>query len=252
MCMNYTNNIVQAQVKEKQKKLLAIVKEVHSFCVKYNINYSLCGGSLLGAIRHKGFIPWDDDMDIALERKEYEKFVEHFYKQSNLEIVQDIWVPRIVNKDDFSDNKAFVDIFIFDNVPDNAFFAKMKVFCLKILQGMLKYNIDYSRYGLKEKLLVAGTKIIGKVFSFNFKCHMYSIVSQWGNKHGTVALNTYNDLYKLLEIRYPKDIIKQYHKTKFEDTELYIMNGYNEYLTLQYGDYMTLPPEENRYPSHTF
>lgn len=244
------DNNTLSHIKKKQEKLLAVMKEVHSLCQSNNIKYSLCCGSLLGAVRHEGFIPWDDDMDIVFERKEYEKFVRHFPEKASLKILQDIWVPRIVSNTEPQNSKICIDIFIFDNVPDNAFLARLKVFCLKILQGTLKYDVDYSRYTFKEKLLVGGTQIIGKILPFKLKCGMYSAISQWGNKRVTAAVNAYNDLYKFLNIRYPRSIINQYEKTEFEDTELFIMNGYDEYLSLQYGDYMTLPPEEDRCPQH--
>lgn len=235
---------------EIQKKLLDTMKSIHTLCIEKDIKYSLCGGSLLGAVREKGFIPWDDDMDIVMNRENYRKFIECFSMQSGLEIVEDIWVPRVVKKEDSSNSKAFVDIFIFDNVPENRILASTKVFCVKIIQGMLKGDVDYSKYSAFEKVLVFGTSILGKLFTFKFKKRLYSWFSQWANDEKTSYINAYNDLYKLLGLRYPSEIIKDYHLANFEDTKFFIMDGFDVYLKTQYGDYMTPPPVEERYPGH--
>lgn len=235
---------------ETQIKLLDTMKSIHDLCVEKCIKYSLCGGSLLGAVREKGFIPWDDDMDIVMDRENYKKFIECFATQSQLEIVEDIWVPRVVKKDDSSSRKAFVDIFIFDNVPENRIVSGMKVFCVKIIQGMLKNDADYSKYSTFEKVLVFGTSILGKLFTLRLKKRLYSWVSQWANDEKTSCINAYNDLYKLLGLRYPAEIIKGYHLVEFEDAKFFIMDGFDTYLTMQYGDYMTPPSIEERCPRH--
>jgi len=240
----------QYGVFETQKKLLETMNSIHALCVEKDIKYSLCGGSLLGAVREKGFIPWDDDMDIVMNRENYKKFIECFTSQSELEIVEDIWVPRVVKKEDSSRSKAFVDIFIFDNVPENRILARVKVFCIKIIQGMLKGNIDYSKYSAFEKVLVFGTSILGKLFTFRLKKRLYGWISQLANDKKTSCINAYNDLYKLLGLRYPANIIEGYHLREFENTKFFIMDGFDAYLTMQYGDYMTPPPVEERRPGH--
>ena len=72
-------------LRELQMMQLATMKEIHAFCATHQINYYIIGGTLLGAIRHKGFIPWDDDIDIAMMRKDYDRFVELFAKEGNKE-----------------------------------------------------------------------------------------------------------------------------------------------------------------------
>lgn len=68
-------------LKEIQNVSLDILKDLHKFCVENNINYTLCGGTLLGAIRHNGFIPWDDDVDVAMPRPDYERFIKEFHSE---------------------------------------------------------------------------------------------------------------------------------------------------------------------------
>lgn len=233
---------------EIQKKYLFLMDKVHKLCVENGIEYSLCGGSLLGAIRHKGFIPWDDDMDISMTRKQYNRFIDCLKKQNTLEIIQDIWVPRIVEKD--QDRGVCIDIFIFDNVPESDFLNKIKVFALKIVQGMMKAKLSLQNYSFKEKFLVLGTALMGKPFTLKFKQKMYSAISQAGNKRQTEYINTYNDLYKLLGLKYPRQVLNSYSLTDFDGIQVMVMDGYDKYLKTQYGDYMTPPPAKDRAPQH--
>lgn len=234
-----------------QSVLLNLMSEIHEICKRNNINYSLCGGTLLGAIRHNGFIPWDDDVDIAFERKEYEKFLLCIKNNSNYSIVQDIWVPRIVYANQENIDCANIDIFIFDNVPDNSVFCFFKIVTLKVIQGMMKTNVDYSKYSMFEKILVLLTSNFGKIFSFETKKKLYHFISMLGNNRKTKNINTYNDLYKLLKLKYPKSILAEYQECEFEGKRFIIMSGYDAYLKLQYGNYMELPPIEERVPQHS-
>ena len=233
-----------------QKELLCMIKDIHKFCVEQKIAYSLCGGSLLGAIREKGFIPWDDDMDISLDRKSYEKFIVAFKDNEKYDIMQDIWVPRIVQKQD-PDNGACVDIFVFDNVPENSIISSIKIFAIKTLQGMMKKaDLRDKKYSFIDRVLLAGTYLMGRLFGFETKKKLYVRVSKIGNKKESSFINAYNAFYKLLRFKYPAEIINSYKEVPFEDTMVSVMEGYDTYLTLQYGDYMTPPDEAERVPQH--
>lgn len=83
---------------EVQSTLLEMMKDVHAFCESNKIEYSLCGGTLLGAIRHNGYIPWDDDIDIMMERPHYENFLKEFKGLGNLVLKRELWVWRIQKK----------------------------------------------------------------------------------------------------------------------------------------------------------
>lgn len=227
-------------------ELLSMMKDVHKFCVAEGIEYSLAGGSLLGAVRHKGFIPWDDDMDIVMSRENYEKFRAAFPKFDGYRIEREIWVPRIRR----GDGRFSIDVFIFDNVPKNSFKRKYKVFRLKLLQGMMKKKPDLKKYGFGGKILILGSRFLGLFFTDDFKYRRYCKISASGNNAPSDYVCAYNDLYKLLTVNYPKSATEHVVLMPFEDTEFYCMTGYDDYLTLQYGDYMTPPPESERVPMH--
>ena len=109
---------------ERQEKLLEMLKKTHNFLTENGISYSLCGGTLLGAIREGGFIPWDDDVDIMMDRANYDKMLRIFsteYKEDSLELKRILWIHRIQEvgaSDGLSE--PTIDVFAMDNSPDNA------------------------------------------------------------------------------------------------------------------------------------
>jgi len=122
-----------------QQDLLDIMKFLHGFCIEHDIKYSLTGGSLLGAIRHGGFIPWDDDFDIMLDRANYEKLLSCMtsYEGSDFILEPDQWVYRIRKQHKVGTGFVpCIDLFVIDRVPENTFVNKLQVLRLKILQGM--------------------------------------------------------------------------------------------------------------------
>ena len=231
---------------EVHNELLSMMKDVHRFMEREGISYSLAGGSLLGAVRHKGFIPWDDDMDIVMSRSDYEKFLAAFDKLDGYVLKRDLWVPRIKR----SGGKLSIDVFILDNVPSNGLKRKFKVFRLKMLQGMMKKKLQLSKYGFVGKILILGSRFIGLFFTDKFKYKRYQKISQIGNNKASDYVCAYNDLYRLLTVNYPKSAMDKVELMPFEDTSFYCVKGFDEYLKLQYGDYMVPPPENERVPMH--
>lgn len=232
-----------------QEKLLKMMKDFHNFCASNGLQYSLNGGSVLGAVRHDGFIPWDDDIDVMMTRDYFEQLLrikdsfEGYSIQCN-----DLWVYRIKPVD--LKDKSTIDIFIMDNVPDNAFISKLKIMLIKTLQGMMKDKPNYKKYGVANRILLFVTYNIGRLFTHERKLRMYAKCSQIGNSQKTKYVNAYNDLYRLLDARFEGSTMEKLLLHKFEDAFFYIPENYDDYLTKQYGDYMVLPPENERIPKH--
>ncbi len=235
-----------------QDELLDLMKIFHNFCEKEGIQYFLYGGSCLGAVRHKGFIPWDDDLDICVDRINYNKLVKSFQKCDELKMYKTIWIYRIQKKE----AKAIqgyiptLDVFVNDNVPDNPFRFRMKLFRLSALQGMLKEEVVYKGFSFKNKVLLFTTHMLGKLFSTEFLRKRYDAVSQIGNEKETKCVHCSNVFYRWIRNKYPSDTWKDAVLTDFEDAKFYIPQKYDVYLTICYGDYMKLPAEEDRKPEH--
>src|SRR5690554_1223868 len=233
-------------IKEVHRELLVLLKDIDKICTNNNnyINYSLFAGTLIGAVRHQGFIPWDDDADVVFERKEFEKFVQVL--PSEFEIFRNPWVPRFRKKG----SDIFIDIFVFDNTSEKANQQKAQILKLKFLQGTLKDKITLAKGGIIGKILSLITYMIGFPFSKKYKLNRYDVVAQQYNFKKSNYIFSSLDQFKYIGHILPKKIIKTYKKIDFEDTQLMIMEGFHEYLTKFYGDYMKLPDEDKRMPEH--
>lgn len=241
--------------KAVQEYLLPILKAVDQLCRKNEIEYSLMGGGLLGSIRHKGFVPWDDDIDIIFDRENYERFLEIADTQlpTDYTIIGSIWVKRITRKDNprLEQEEGCIDLFVFDQIPKNMLIEKIKNFSLMLLQGMLKVQLNYNRFPLSLKILIFTTHILGKFFSKKRKLKMYDSVSQWGNKGDSEYVNNYITYFKMISsVKYEKRYLGEYIDADFENLKVRIFKHYDYFLRVQFGDYMTLPPEEKRKPTH--
>lgn len=230
-----------------------ILDDFDTYCSEHQIQYSLSGGSLLGAIRHKGFIPWDDDVDVMFDRKNYQKFLDSFHCSplNGYEIIGGSWVKRLTRTDNplKAQEEQCVDLFVFDPVPANRIVAKIKVLLIKILQGMLKEKPAFKRFSLRYRVLLFITWLLGRVFPHEIKLQWYSQISQWGKVYKKI--NVYNTFYNQIgRTEYDKSILEGYLLVDFEGRKYMAIQGYDSYLKELYGDYMKLPPKDKRVPTH--
>ncbi len=237
---------------ERQNTLLVMMKELHPFLEENGIVYSLSSGSLLGAVRHNGFVPWDDDIDIMVDRENYTRLLEILSDCDGYVLQKSLWIYRLRRKEDeaLGDRAPTIDLFVIDAAPDNKLLQKYKVFRLMMLQGMMKKEADYSKFSFFYRFCLRATHLLGKLFSYERKFRKYDRVSQIGGKKRTKKVACYNGLFRCLPLRYDCDIMAQTSLHRFEDTEFRIIDRYDHYLTVMYGDYMTPPPESERIPIH--
>lgn len=240
---------------EKQMQLLDMIKDVDSILHNQGIIYSLSSGSLLGAVRENGFIPWDDDIDIMVDRENFDKIVDLFSRSNDHDkyvLKRYLWIERIQRKEDKKEGLLAdtIDVFVMDNCPDDYFLYKIKILLIKVLQGMMKKDQNYSGQSLFNRIRLFITHLMGIPFKDEVKYNWYQKVSMIGNGKATKNMSGYNDLFKLLPLRYTNKLFKQIIYHPFENTMLPITSEYDSYLKTQYGDYMTPPPEKDRIPVH--
>ena len=252
-------------IAEEQQAELEVMKELHSYCVKHGLKYVLGYGTLLGAIRHKGFIPWDNDMDILMPRSDVEKLVElnkqdpignnirlfHYTTDKNYHypIVRACNMKTIVQptylREQIDDMGVWVDVFPLDGIsrPKLIFQKPLRNFYLKMMNATM--YVPESESGKKEKLR---NFIIRHMPDKNHKYERHlSSVCAWSRyeKAKTVCVICEEEPPFEKQLMDREDVENPV-LAPYEDAEFFIPGNADKYLTLQYGNYMQLPPEEDR------
>ena len=227
--------------------LLKLMTAFDELCRNHSIRYSLHGGTLLGAIREKGFIPWDDDMDIAMTRHEYDKLCEVLASHNTYHIVGSIKKQfRAVG-----DNEYWIDIFICDHISAKSAPQKLKQFLLTTLDIMNrdKNSIllsDFSKYGKAKQILFRLCYLLGKLLPKKTKARIYEWVSRdllTGER--SVYIRS-NDQLKGRSKVFPAQWLQEYVYVPFADKEFSVSAQYHQLLVSFYGeDYMT-PIQDTR------
>ncbi|MBP5512731.1 LicD family protein [Candidatus Saccharibacteria bacterium] len=253
-------------LREIQLAELHILKQFISFCNKHSLRYSLYGGTLLGAVRHKGFIPWDDDIDVMMTRPEYEKLIELIKNGSSIGKNLIVSSPELQESPDFlfmkiydknikvdavngiDSNYLWIDVFPFDGIknPPEKELKKIlrlrRIFLSKRLQETKRYRKDTKK----------SRKIIGTVKRLPLKLISYpKLVKYFVSKCKKVKYGTTEYVCDTVWARHPGNILKKEWlnetvKVSFEDIKANAFGGYKEYLESRYGNYLELPPEKER------
>lgn len=248
---------------ELHEQLLIIMDDIDRVCRNHNIRYTLSYGTLLGAIRHKGFIPWDDDMDIFMIRSEFERFKIVYEKEKNKDFIighpcnlatysvinPNYVIPGMVKKEGTIVN-PWVTIFPLDNAPKNKTVSWMKATRLRLLSGMMGKPTQYANFTKKAKKMWDITTFAGKIVGNERSKRRFELLCvSCKNNTGICSSYTLNtsDVYA----RYPSSIFVNVEDCKFEDRVYKIISEYKEFLTITYGsDYMIPVSEKERKPLH--
>lgn len=241
-----------------QAVLLELLKEFDRICKKHNIHYVIFCGSALGAVRHKGFIPWDDDLDVSMLRDDYEHFLkvapdelkEQYYLQaefsehwpmnfSKLRKNHTTCLEKYHPKDKKSHQGIYIDIFPCDNAADKDRGRKWQFYASRIVVAKALSRRGYETDSRMKKVFMACCHLLPmKPF------HRYAMRKK---KNDSKYVHT----FLACTSKYKKGVYKRSWFTEtiemdFEDMKVPVSVHYDELLTTMYGDYMTLPSEEER------
>lgn len=251
---------------------LEILSDIHDFCIANNIKYSISGGTLIGAIRHKGFIPWDDDIDIVMPRQDYERFMQTYVSKKGYQKyarslgMKDVQVMfgRICENEKTlvkttipwrkEDTGIWVDIFPMDGCSDdksevaNKIERMRKLWKITFIQRSVKCKFsDCNGFSKKLKYVLKKPVLL-----------MGDTIGRLEKQCREIQYGSTNHYINFTFLQYG---IKEFHRVEtfkstilvpFENKEFYAMVGYDEILKEQYGDYMKLPPAEKQVPKHDF
>ena len=247
---------------------LEIMKHVHNFCESNHINYSLAYGSLLGAIRHKGFIPWDDDIDIVMLRKDHERFLQLYPKHSDLYKVHSLESdpnyayafakvsdPRtlLVENVNAQNIGVNIDVFPLDNAFDDL--EQSQKYAKKISLLKYLYRLKFLKTSKKNAPWKRVFMRIGKIAVLPLT------LRKLATKISSYAKSNTNQESKYVVMMVgttPQATLRQiverswfnsYTTVPFEGTQLKIITEFDKYLSHEYGDYMT--PPKNKTSPHT-
>ena len=262
MCVMNKNVINNAQFK---KIALEILIDFDNLCRKNNIKYSLAYGTLIGAIRHKGYIPWDDDIDVIMLREEYEKFLkvkeelknEHTFISIETNSLYSASLAKIYNNNtvltetmhrDLCDIGVYIDVFVFDYVPESTMRRK----CLYYQALFCRKSWAFSTYYPKTKLGVER-----KLRDVAAKWQLGRRANIWLNKKlkkqpksqlVCAMLFVYNWDWETFNT----DEFNNLTEIEFENHSFLCFEHYDMFLKRWYGDYMKLPPEKERVVGHSY
>ncbi|MDD6024173.1 MAG: LicD family protein [Oscillospiraceae bacterium] len=259
-------------LRELQNCELDIVKEILKICERHNLTIVMIGGTFLGAVRHKGFIPWDDDVDLGFSRKDYDKFLEvapkelpqgyvlrHFMTDPTMpyypaQVVDPSFEILDVSAEVPKTRSAWVDLFPLDGTPNGKLGAFVHKYRLLYLRMMLKFSqfsqvvaVNLKNRPLHERILVALGKHLRVEKYMDTHKRMLLVdksLKKFPYEKSSHVIN-FMGAYKYREL-VPKAIYDDLAEYDFEDLKLLAPRDYDYYLRQLYGDYMTPPPVEEQ------
>lgn len=244
-------------MKEIHLLLLEMLDDFLLLCEQNGIAFSMGFGSMLGAVRHKGFIPWDDDIDLIIDRANYRKLSSALIQSPFFELESrsksSLWIPRVKRKEKrivSSGYEPIIDLFLVDNMPNNTYAAKIKKNGVLFIQAMIKEQPNFKKGSIMMKSASFIGWGIGRLMPRKLKYWLLEKVSIFSNNKNTMYCSTYNVEYIYVGRRYNGRLLEDLIEVDFEGRKVPVSKHYDSYLKELYGDYMTPPQNNERKPKH--
>ena len=249
----------KSEINELQKIQLSMLKDFDAVCQRHRISYQLFSGTALGAVRHKGFIPWDDDIDVVMLREDYERFFDSASKEldsnkyyvqrefsehwpmffSKLRLNGTTYIEKYHSHDARIHQGIYIDIFPCDNLSDNRLMQKLQYIASKIVIAKSLYARGYETNSTVKKCFMQFCRIL-PTEPFKRLCIRR-------NDSSSLKVHTFFGGGKKFERSiYLREWFEQSVKMRFEDSEFPVSAHYDEMLRVMYGDYMIMPTLEQR------
>lgn len=270
--MKNTNieTLSKEKVRELQLKSLEMLLYFKKFCDENNLLFYFCGGCCIGSLRHQGFIPWDDDIDVFMPRDDYERLHKLWNekadtkKYSCLHPSKEMYSGNIfttIVDNDTTLIKPYqteldiplgvnMDIFPLDGCPSSRFKRKMQMFWSLIYSLYLAQVVPQKHGGVVE----FGSKVLLKLVpSKNLRYKIWKFAEKHMTKYKIEDCDYITELCAgpgYMKNEYPKKAFESCVYKKFEGYDMPVPVGYDDYLKIAFGDYMTMPPKEKQVASH--
>lgn len=249
----------KSEINELQKIQLSMLKDFDAVCQKHRISYQLFSGTALGAVRHKGFIPWDDDIDVVMLCEDYERFFDSASKEldsnkyyvqrefsehwpmffSKLRLNGTTYIEKYHSHDARIHQGIYIDIFPCDNLSDSRLMQKLQYIASKIVIAKSLYARGYETNSTVKKCFMQFCRIL-PTEPFKRLCIRR-------NDSSSLKVHTFFGGGKKFERSiFLRGWFEQSVKMRFEDSEFPVSAHYDEMLRVMYGDYMIMPTLEQR------
>lgn len=257
---------IQIGIEELRTIQLGILDDIHAFCISHQINYSLCGGTMLGAVRHQGYIPWDDDIDLMMPRNDYERFKREYRSDQNeivdlskMEVCEEQFI-KVSRKGTCMEDVIFrrrlsgvnIDIFPIDGMPEN--YEPYVERLLAIHQKVVKVNPYYKAatchklyWTLRYKLKTMFQRDRYRTLQLKQDLEESALVNLPENSPLSTVI--YGD-FKIFP--FASGMFFDLKDILFEGKEYRCIKDTDLYLRTVYGDYMQLPPLDKRTSHHHY
>lgn len=261
----------EVPIRDIQNKMLEILVYFRDFCESNNLKFTLCGGTCLGAVRHQGFIPWDDDVDVFMLREDYEKLQDLWEKNADTSRYSCVRSNETINihhsATEIKDNNTtfinrhsidsdihhglMIDVIPIDGIPSSSFKKT-----LQMINSMIYCCFNFQRLPEhKGKLIYYITKFALSTFrSPKIRYKIWKSAEKRISRYGTKNCDqvaSFGEGVSIMRMRFPTEWFENVAYLDFEGEKMPVPSNTDEYLKISFGDYMKLPPEEDRVARHS-